>query len=66
MKIIHKTKRATVEVDRFQDTLEKMFLGFLKTVAPNAQAIMDQELKENRKESLSWTGLEGQPSHQKG
>lgn len=49
MTIKHTTKRATVEVDDiFQETLQQV----LKTVAPNAQAIMDQELKRIEKEAV--------------
>lgn len=49
MTIKHTTKRATVEVeDIFQDALQQV----LKTVAPNAQAIMDQELKRIEKEAI--------------
>jgi hypothetical protein len=49
MKTVHKTKRATIEVDDvFQDTLKSI----LKTVAPNAQAIMDQELKRIEKQAV--------------
>tara|TARA_R100001224_G_scaffold110950_1_gene90174 strand:+ start:171 stop:644 length:474 start_codon:yes stop_codon:yes gene_type:complete len=49
MTIKHSTKRATVEVEEvFQDVLQQV----LKTVAPNAQAIMDQELKRIEKEAI--------------
>ena len=49
MTIKHSTKRATVEVEEvFQDALQQV----LKTVAPNAQAIMDQELKRIEKEAI--------------
>lgn len=49
MTIKHSTKRATVEVeDVFQDTLQRI----LRTVAPNAQAIMDQELKKIEMEAV--------------
>ena len=49
MSIKHSTKRATVEVeDIFQDALQQV----LKTVAPNAQAIMDQELKRIEKAAV--------------
>ena len=49
MTIKHSTKRATVEVEEvFQDVLQQV----LKTVAPNAQAIMDQELKKIEKEAI--------------
>ncbi len=49
MKTVHKTKRATIEVeDVFQDTLKQL----LKTVAPNAQAIMEEELKRIEKEAV--------------
>lgn len=49
MTIKHSTKRATVEVEEvFQDALQQV----LKTVAPNAQAIMDQELERIEKEAV--------------
>ncbi len=49
MTIKHSTKRATVEVEEvFQDVLQQV----LKTVAPNAQAIMDQELKRIEREAI--------------
>ena len=49
MTVRHTTKRATVEVEEvFQDALQQI----LKTVAPNAQAIMDQELKKIEKEAI--------------
>jgi hypothetical protein len=49
MTIKHTTKRATIEVEEiFQDTLQQV----LKTVAPNAQAIMDQELKRIEKDAV--------------
>ena len=52
MTIKQSTKRATVEVEEvFQDALQQV----LKTVAPNAQAIMDQELKRIEQEAiLDW------------
>ena len=47
--IKHSTKRASVEVeDIFQDALQQV----LKTVAPNAQAIMDHELKRIEQEAI--------------
>ncbi len=49
MTIKQSTKRATVEVEEvFQDALQQV----LKTVAPNAQAIMDQELKRIEQEAI--------------
>ena len=49
MTIKQSTKRATVEVEEvFQDALQQV----LKTVAPNAQAIMDQELERIEKEAV--------------
>jgi len=48
----YKSGKATVKID--QD-MEKMFLGFLKTVAPSAQSIMDEDLKEiERKAQMDW------------
>jgi hypothetical protein len=39
---------ATVTI---QEDMQQMFMGFLKTVAPNAEAIMDAELKRIEKEA---------------
>lgn len=44
----HKSGNATVEIN--QD-MGEMFLGFLKTVAPNAEKIMDEELTKIEKEA---------------
>ena len=44
-----KTGNATVEV---QEDLEKMFLGFLKFVAPNAERIMADELDKIEEEAV--------------
>ena len=47
--IKHSTKRATVEVEEiFEDALQQV----LKTVAPNAQAILDAELKRIETEAI--------------
>lgn len=39
----YKTGNATVEI---KEDMEDMFLNFLKTVAPNAEKIMDETLRE--------------------
>lgn len=47
-----KSGKATVSI---QEDMHAMFLGFLKTVAPGAEAIMDAELKRIEKEArLNW------------
>lgn len=48
----YKSGNATVTI---QEDMQDMFLGFLKTVAPAAEAIMDSELKRIEKEArLNW------------
>tara|TARA_R100000005_G_C4982495_1_gene191862 strand:- start:1190 stop:1663 length:474 start_codon:yes stop_codon:yes gene_type:complete len=44
----YKTGNATVEIT---EDMEEMFLGFLKTVAPNASKIMEETLKEIEREA---------------
>ena len=44
-----KSGKATVSI---QEDMHAMFLGFLKTVAPGAEAIMDAELKRIEKEAV--------------
>ena len=47
-----KSGKATVSI---QEDMQEMFMGFLKTVAPGAEAIMDAELKRIEKEArLNW------------
>ncbi len=47
-----KSGKATVTI---QEDMQDMFMGFLKTVAPGAEAIMDAELKRIEKEArLNW------------
>ena len=45
---IHKSGKATVEIDQNMDDL---FLGFLNTVAPNAKKIMDETFQKIEKEA---------------
>lgn len=44
----HNKGNATVEIEQDMD---EMFLGFLKTVAPNAEQIMDETLKQIEKDA---------------
>jgi len=44
----YKSGNATVTI---QEDMQDMFMGFLKTVAPAAEAIMDSELKRIEKEA---------------
>lgn len=45
---IYKTGNATVKIT---EDMEEMFLGFLKTVAPNASKIMEDTLQEIEREA---------------
>lgn len=44
----YKSGNATVEIT---EDMEEMFLGFLKTVVPNAEKIMDEELSKIEEEA---------------